>query len=117
MKKTFLSFMLLLSAAAGFAQGGSADGLTWSLSSGWTLTISGTGAIPDNYGTWGAKGISTHDIKAFVIEEGITGIGESVFSYHTEITSVTLPNSLIAIGDGAFMSCRGITVLILPPRR
>jgi hypothetical protein len=61
MKKLILLLALLLLPSAGFAQNGSAGTLTWTLSGG-TLTVSGTGAMPD-YNN-GAAGITVRRPEA-----------------------------------------------------
>ncbi len=67
-----------------------------------TLTVSGTGAIPD-----GARidGIDTNDIKAIVIEDGITRIGAEFFTNLNQLTSLTVADSVTAIGGFAFAGC------------
>ena len=39
---------------------------------------------------------------------GVRGIGEYIFS-STELTSVTIPSSVVSIGSGAFMDCSDLT--------
>jgi hypothetical protein len=39
----------------------------------------------------------------------VTGIGEGAFSYITNLTSITIPNSVTSIGDRAFYNCSGLT--------
>ncbi len=43
------------------------------------------------------------------IPEGVKQIAPAVFSKHTEIASVILPNSLTVIGEDAFNGCNGLT--------
>ena len=68
----------MLLPAAGFAQGGTTGSLTWSLSGG-TLTISGSGAMPDfirQESPWYDYG---NHITAVIIEAGVTRIGNFAF--------------------------------------
>lgn len=44
-----------------------------------------------------------------VIHEGTIGIAESAFQSQLDITSLSLPNSMMVIGDGAFSRCSGLT--------
>jgi uncharacterized protein YjdB len=79
--------------------------------SGGTLTISGTGAMY-NYTTtpWYSERAS---ITTVVIEEGVTTIGENAFSY-SRVTSATIPGSVTAIGNYAFISCSRLTSVTIP---
>ena len=43
----------------------------------------------------------------------VTGIGEYAF-YCSSITSITIPNIITTIGEGAFYNCTGLTSIILP---
>ncbi len=44
----------------------------------------------------------------------VTKIENSAFKDNTDITSVILPETLIAIGDYAFSSCTGLTEVVIP---
>ena len=77
-KLLFLLTALLLSGVSAFAQGGTTGPLTWNLNDG-TLTISGTGAMP-NYGEREAPWYNYREsINVGVLETGITGIGVHAF--------------------------------------
>ena len=74
------------------------DNLTWSLSCDGTLTISGTGAMVhywayEDIPWWNYRG----SIQRIVIEEGVTTIGNHAFVQCSNLTSVSLPNTLTAI--------------------
>lgn len=73
--------------------------------------------------------VSTHQspfrgkdtLKALVVSEGITSIGDYAFENTTALTSATLPTTLKLIGDGAFMQAdnyigvvHGLTDIIIP---
>jgi hypothetical protein len=67
------------------AAGGCGEGLTWIFNANGTLVISGTGAM-DDYSA-DENGVSTapwaaykDDIKALIIEDGVTSIGEYAFA-------------------------------------
>ena len=95
------------------------DKVTWSLDSDGTLTISGTGAMEDYYNYnyyvrqpwYGQK----DKIKKFVVENGVTTIGNAAFSGHTKLTEVDMSNatSLEKIGQYAFESCTGVKTIDL----
>lgn len=81
-----------------------------------TLTISGSGRIPDCLNDavpWLSR---RSKIKTVIIEEGITGIGKAVFKDCTGLTSITLPATLAGNGidEGAFMGCTGLSSITLP---
>ena len=94
--------------------------LTKSLSGKYTLTISGTGAMP-NYTKgsatpWGSyvSRSSTTDRKVnLVIGEGITSVGQYCFHY-CRLASVSLPQSLTRIRGNAFRECLGFTSIEIP---
>ena len=44
----------------------------------------------------------------------LVSIGESVFRQCAALASVTLPNSLISIGDSAFNSCKSLLSITIP---
>ena len=74
------------------------DNVTWMLDGEGTLTISGTGHIK-NGGDWKWEGYS---VKAVVIEDGVTGIGNYAFDGCYSLTSVTIPYSVTNIGSYVF---------------
>ena len=78
-----------------------------------TLTISGTGEMPD-FG-WYTQPYNSlmSSIKAVVVEEGITHIGDYAF-VRSEAASITLPDSVTSIGTFAFSDCP-IKSIQLPP--
>ena len=57
-------------------------------------------------------------IPATVTWEGttypVTAIGEGAFSNCSEVTSVSIPNSVIDIGKNAFFSCKRLTSIVIP---
>ena len=68
-----------------------------------TLTISGNGAMANYSSADSSPWYSKHnDIKNLVIEDGVTTIGNYAFCT-TRISSVTIPDSVKSIGDGAFL--------------
>lgn len=47
-------------------------------------------------------------------EYTVTEIGGGVFNKHSELTGITLPDTLQKISDGAFANCTGLTDVTLP---
>ena len=84
-----------------------------------TLTISGTGAMRNWDGgsstPWSVLenqelGMS---VRAVIIENGVTTIGTRAFSWLVALTSVTIPNSVISIGEDVFGGS-AITTITIP---
>jgi hypothetical protein len=48
------------------------------------------------------------------IPNGVTSIGEGVFSVCFNLSSITLPAGLTSIGDNAFLGCESLSSIILP---
>ena len=93
----------------GASSGTCGEDATWAFdASTRTLTISGTGSVSDNSG-WLQN---AYLIKGVVVEEGITAIGPRIFELGT-FTSVSLPDTLTSLGDGAFSGCAALTSIEL----
>ena len=94
--------------------GSCGDELTWKFENG-KVTVSGTGAMYEF--DW-ADDIPwakfADEIKAVVIENGVTGICSDAFSYCAALESVSLPESLTIIGDWAFAHCSKLESITLP---
>ena len=52
--------------------------------------------------------------STYTIPQGITAIGDSVFSWCRSLTSVNIPDSVTSIGDRAFDSCTSLTSVSIP---
>ena len=87
--------------------GKNGDNLTWTLDSDGVLTISGMGAMYDGdspiYSPWYYGG--REYIVTAVINSGVSNIGDYAFLGCTNLKSVTIPDSVTSIGDGAFSNC------------
>ena len=109
--------------------------LHWEVStgvlSGKTLTISGTGAMPDfdfpngNLAPWWnyeALGMLTSfgnfklegELKKVVIKDGITNVGDYALFFLPAATQVTLPDSVTSIGRYGIAMCSKLTGLSIP---
>lgn len=60
-------------------------------------------------GTTASK-VTNPNLTEYAIREGTTHIKASLFSGRTDITSVTIPNSVISIGENAFQNCTGLPI-------
>lgn len=80
-----------------------------------TLTISGSGMTydysSDSPAPWSKY---ASDIKAVVVESGISKIGSYAFYGCAALTQVTLPDSVLSIGNYAFASCKALETILLP---
>ena len=88
------------------------ENATWLLDGDGVLTISGSGAISDcemSGSPWFSYRVKVTDI---VIGNEITSIGNYAFNGCTELTSISIPNSIQRIGIGAFMNCELTSVTI-----
>ncbi|MDR1121995.1 MAG: leucine-rich repeat domain-containing protein [Dysgonamonadaceae bacterium] len=84
-------------------QFGENNALHWELKDG-MLTISGTGDMPDSPVPWYTY---INSITNILITEGITTVRWK--SSHTNLVSVTLPQSLVSTGAGAFSGLPKLT--------
>ena len=87
--------------------------VTWTLDSDGLLTISGSGAMKDfdkDYAPW----YSDTDVKSVSIQNTVTAIGSFAFYSCNRLTSVTIPDSVTSIGAFAFYGCSKLTSVILP---
>ena len=78
--------------------------LYWELSGG-VLTVSGSGDMW-NYGTGMPGWYPTRErVKRVVLGPGVTSIGDAVFTACYQLTSVTVPESVLYFGDRCFSYC------------
>lgn len=94
---------------------------TWVLDDEGTLTVSGTGNMPDFENTPDTDITPWHShrtsIQKVVISEGVTSIGDNAFfapNGEYAITQVELPEGLLSIGESSFYWCRNLTQVKLP---
>lgn len=92
------------------ASSGTTGDCTWSLDDNGTLTISGNGAMDDEFngGPWG------NSVKTVIIKQGVTNIGNSVFRNSYFLENVSIPDSVNSIGNYAFMGCPSIKSITIP---
>ena len=87
----------------------------WTLDGTGRLIISGKGAMPDfiNDDKTPWRDFRS-DIKAVIIEDGITNVGTYAFSYCTHLTSVKLGKGITTIGREAFNGCLNLKKADIP---
>ena len=97
------------------ANGTCGDQLTWMLDSVGTLSITGTGAMEIWGGSYSQKWGSTarapwygmrDQIKKVVVGEQVTSLSPYAFEGCANLNQVSLPDTLLVIGDYAFSECR-----------
>ncbi len=97
--------------------GENSSSVTWTLYEDGTLEITGTGDMANyekNRPEWWSRLDSLDSIKAIVICEGVTSIGNVAFYGCRSLTSVTIPKSVTNIGEGAFYECVSLTSVTIP---
>ena len=95
-------------------EGTCGDHLIWKVNSDLTLTISGTGDMY-NYGSWENESPWSEYrdmIQKVMIAEGVTSVGSYAFYSCSNVTNVSLPETLQKIQEGAFMYCGCQTIQI-----
>ncbi|MBQ6597318.1 MAG: leucine-rich repeat domain-containing protein, partial [Lentisphaeria bacterium] len=100
--------VLCFGRAASAAEGTCGENLCWELDGNGTLTISGSGEMTSHPWTETADGV-----KNAIIENGTTSIMDSAFKDCTRLTSISIPDSVAAIGNYAFSSTT-LTEISLP---
>ena len=91
------------------ADGNCGEGLTWSLD-GYTLTITGDGAMDD-----GCPWIEYMDrIEHVVLEGAVTKIGKEAFYKFDRLETVAFGEALVEIGTRAFYGCVDLSYIHLP---
>ena len=90
------------------------DNLTWTLDEQGMLTISGEGEMEDYWQAGTAPWYEhAESIKEVAIGEGVTHVGDKAFR-RLGITSVSLSDSVVSIGDSAFYDLEELKTLTLP---
>ena len=94
---------------------GNAESVNWSFASDdGVLTISGSGDMAD-YTTASPAPWQEHkdSVTKVKVEDGVTSIGSYAFRAYTNLQEVTLPSSVIKIGDSAFDGATKLTGISL----
>ncbi len=114
-----LSLMVFAVFAADEVVAGGSCGskISWTLSAGGVLTISGTGPMEDYNAYEGTPFAQiAADVKKVIIQEGVTRIGTYSFYQCVNMTTVSIPDTVSAVGNYAFDHCTSLTQVTLPPK-
>lgn len=88
------------------------DNLTWQID-GTKLTVSGTGPMYD-YAS--SETTPWADYRSVLTEleftEGVTSVGDSSFSWCSQLSQLTIPSTVKTIGTYAFMGCGSQSIII-----
>lgn len=111
--RTFVSVVLICFALTGMAQTFTAGDLNYEVNpDGISVTV--TGHALDYEHANGPLNIP-ESVNNAGVDYTVTSIGNSAFLYYFYLTSLSLPNSLVTIGNSAFAYCSGFTGdLIIP---
>ena len=93
------------------AQGKLNDTIAWAITQENVLYLAGSGATPDNV-SWDTSLLSA--VTTLVVGNGITRLGDGLFTGCTGIQEVQLPDTLEEIGNNVFYGCTGLTQVQLP---
>ena len=100
--------------------GAEGDNVTWTLDDKGTLILSGSGNTKDyeRYLFYGVEGTTpflyNEKIKTIIIQNGITSIGNNLFSFCPKVTTVLIPDSVKKIGFESFHNCPNLTDITIP---
>lgn len=90
---------------------GTEGDLSWVITDDGTLTISGTGPIPDNVRPWRDH---SDRITRVVVEPGITELGKYTLAYLDRAAEILLPETLTAIRAMSVRGCEALTSIVIP---
>ena len=94
--------------------GGTAGPLSWNITDGFTLVISGEGALP-SYSSSAAPWAEYHEtVTSIVVGEGVTKLGVSAFAGMDHVVSVELPDTLTLIDNSCFAGCTSLESIVIP---
>ncbi|MBE6852255.1 MAG: hypothetical protein E7505_02095 [Ruminococcus sp.] len=102
-------FVSFITASAATEESGTlGKNITWELDDDGTLTINGSGNMPDNIT------LPKEKVKKVIIGNGITSIGDYAFYNCSGLASIIIPDSVTSIEDFAFYNCSGLTSITIP---
>ena len=111
MKKSILTFVLMLTAIAAWAQEFNVGNFRYVV----TDNVNHYVSVAQNDGN-APKGaiVIPSSVSNNAVTYTVTSIAESGFNWNTDITGVTLPRTLTSIGDYAFYGCTSLASFSVP---
>ncbi len=101
-------------------QGSIEGGVNWKMVSDGTLTIGGSGRMPNwsskNDVPWNSFFKGSTSIKKAVIQEGVENIGSKAFYGCSDLADVEIAESVAEIGDSAFGVAEHLTAVKIPEK-
>ena len=116
---TLLTFAMLFSIFVGTSLPVMAAGpiagstLFWELNDD-TLTITGTGDMPNSWRIGTPSPWYNNNIKEVIISPGVTSIGQCAFVQCGSLESIAIPASVTRNEPSAFNGCSGLTSIAIP---
>ena len=98
--------------SSGVQSGRCGENVTWTLEGG-VLTISGEGEMYTDSRDWDGSWEKA-DVCSVVVEHGVTALNDNVFREHSNLTTVSLPDTLTEINYCAFCKCINLTYVFIP---
>ena len=93
------------------ASGTCGNDITWTLDSDGTLIITGSGKMSDSTSAW----IDYKDqVKNVIFNGDITSISDRAFEKHTNLETISLPDTVTTIGLRAFAECGNLKTVKFP---
>ncbi len=107
-------FVMTSSAATVVDSGKLSDTISWSVDDTNTLTITGTGAMPD-YAAEADRPYHKYaaTIKSIVISDGITVVGRQAFSHFTAVDTISMADSVTTLNGDCFAYCGNVNLIKL----
>ena len=73
-----------------------------------------TGAFKEDFDTIDDCYFNDKGFTSLTIPDGVTSIGDGAFRFCSSLTSVVIPDSVTSIGDNAFQYCSSLTSVVIP---
>ena len=109
MKKQLLLLVLMLLPVVANADPVEIDGIYYNL-----ITKGKVAEVARNPNNYSGSVIIPNKITFEETEYLVTNIGLAAFEWSSELTSITIPNSVTTIGNEAFWGCRSLTTIKIP---
>lgn len=117
----FLALVLLLCLLCGCGGGKQTQteqaGCTWEVSGNGVLTVRGSGTMFAEqvlpHAPWYER---REEIRAAIVEDGVTDIGERAFAACGSLTEVSIPASVKYVSPDAFDGCTALTAITVDPQ-